>query len=259
MEASNVSPEMASSFDAAVESLIFASDEPISIGEIARAWSESMGMDAPDEATIRASVDRINAELDGAERPYRIEEWGGGFRFATRKEVAPFLRALFVTDRQRKLSRTLMETLAIMAYRQPVSRSEIEFIRGVDCDYALRKLLEYGLIDVVGRSERVGRPLLYGTTPRFLELFGMSAIDDLPNLRELESILDDPAFQKEKARLLMTTAVQLPLAQVDESSQELRETDPAEQEAEEGEQGAPESSTGSLEGSSPADEASQTP
>ena len=107
-----------------------------------------------------------------------------------------------------------MESLAILAYRQPVSRSELEFVRGVDCDYAIRKLLEFGLIDVVGRSERVGRPLLYGTTERFLELFGLHTLDELPNLRELESILDDPAFQKEKAKLLMTTAVQLPLTQM---------------------------------------------
>jgi segregation and condensation protein B len=87
----------------------------------------------------------------------------------------------------------------------------LEFVRGVDCDYAIRKLIEYGLINVVGRSETIGRPLLYGTTDRFLELFGLGSLTDLPNLRELESILDDPAFQKEKARLLMTTAVQLPL------------------------------------------------
>jgi segregation and condensation protein B len=75
--------------------------------------------------------------------------------------------------------------------------------------------LEFGLIDVVGRSERVGRPLLYGTTDRFLELFGLNTLDELPNLRELESILDDPAFQKEKAKMLMTTAVQLPLMSVE--------------------------------------------
>jgi len=111
-----------------------------------------------------------------------------------------------------------MESLAILAYRQPVSRSELEFVRGVDCDYAIRKLLEFGLIDVVGRSEKVGRPLLYGTTERFLELFGLHSLDQLPNLRELESILDDPAFQKEKAKLLMTTAVQLPLTNVNEET-----------------------------------------
>lgn len=199
------------SFDSAIEALIFAAEEPVSAADLGRSWADAMGLEQPSISDVQDAVDRINVELLESERPYRIESWGGGFRFATKKELAPFLRALLVTDRQRKLSRTLMESLAILAYRQPVSRSELEFVRGVDCDYAVRKLLEYGLIDVVGRSERVGRPLLYGTTSKFLELFGLHTLDELPNLRELESILDDPAFQKEKARLLMTTGVQLPL------------------------------------------------
>ena len=198
-------------FDAAVEALVFAAEEPITASILARSWAEATGLEEPKAAEVEEAIERVNARLDETGRPYSIEKWGGGYRFATRKQLAPFLKALFVTDRQRKLSRTLMESLAILAYRQPVSRSELEFVRGVDCDYAIRKLLEFGLIDVVGRAERVGKPLLYGTTDRFLELFGLHSLDDLPNLRELESILDDPAFQKEKARLLMTTAVQLPL------------------------------------------------
>ncbi len=216
MEAEHTFPEHTPDFDAAVEALIFAAEEPIDAKTIARSWAEATGLEEPKQADVDDAVARINERLSETERPYGIERWGGGFRFATRKALAPFLKALFVTDRQRRLSRTLMESLAILAYRQPVSRSELEFVRGVDCDYAIRKLLEFGLIDVVGRSERVGRPLLYGTTDKFLELFGLHSLEELPNLRELESILDDPAFQKEKAKLLMTTAVQLPLQPVDE-------------------------------------------
>lgn len=221
MEADNAhtaSPD----FDAAIEALVFAAEEPVSAVVLGRSWAEATGNEAPRNADVEAAVERINQHLEDGGRPYSIEKWGGGYRFATRKELAPFLRALFVSDRQRKLSRTLMESLAILAYRQPVSRTELEFVRGVDCDYAIRKLLEFGLIDVVGRAERIGRPLLYGTTDRFLELFGLHSLDDLPNLRELESILDDPAFQKEKAKLLMTTAVQLPLSaqQDDDGSEE---------------------------------------
>jgi len=202
----------------AVEALIFAAEEPISPAVIAQAYAEATGEDAPSKEQIEKVVTAINERLNESGRAYSIETWGGGYRFATREELAPFLKALFVTDRQRKLSRTLMESLAILAYRQPTTRAELEFVRGVDCDYALRKLLEYGLVDVVGRAEKVGRPLLYGTTDRFLELFGLASLSDLPNLRELESILDDPAFQKEKARMLMTTAVQLPLQVVSEGS-----------------------------------------
>ena len=212
-------------FDAVIEALVFAAEEPVAAGVLAKSWAEATGLEAPRTADVEDAVLRINERLVETDRPYSIEKWGGGFRFATRPELAPFLKALFVTDRQRKLSRTLMETLAILAYRQPVSRSELEFVRGVDCDYAIRKLLEYGLIDVTGRAERVGRPLLYGTTDRFLELFGLHALDDLPNLRELESILDDPAFQKEKARLLLTTAVQLPLVEQEDNSPELDSDD----------------------------------
>jgi len=215
MEPENPIPEATPDFAAAVEALVFAAEEPISAQTIARSWAEATGLDIPNPSEVEDAVGRINQDLEHTNRPYLIERWGGGYRFATRKEVAPILKALFVTDKQRKLSRTLMESLAILAYRQPVSRSELEFVRGVDCDYAIRKLLEFGLIDVVGRSERIGRPLLYGTTDRFLELFGLHSLDELPNLRELESILDDPAFQKEKAKILLTTAVQLPLVPVD--------------------------------------------
>ncbi|MDA1027934.1 MAG: SMC-Scp complex subunit ScpB [Bacteroidetes bacterium] len=197
--------------ESAVEGLIFASDKAVSAAILAQTFAEATGEDAPSSSEIESVINRLNVHYKRTDRAFRIEKWGSGYRFATITSVAPFIKALFVTDRQRKLSRTLMESLAILSYKQPASRAELEFIRGVDCDYALRKLLEYGLIDVVGRSESVGRPLLYGTTQRFLELFGLPSIADLPNLRELESILDDPAFQKEKARMLMTSTAQLPL------------------------------------------------
>lgn len=195
----------------AVEALIFAAEESLSAKVLAEAYAEATGNTRPDDKKVDEIIVSLNDELRETGRPFTIEKWGGGYRFTTRSEMAPFIKALLVTDRQRKLSRTLMESIAILAYRQPTSRSELEFVRGVDCDYAIRKLMEYGLVNVVGRAETVGRPLLYGTTDRFLELFGLRSLTDLPNLRELESILDDPAFQKEKARLLMTTAVQLPL------------------------------------------------
>lgn len=208
---SSVQPIGSTRLESALEALIFATEDPITPKLLAQTYAEVSGEDEPSISEIEALIERMNQGYRRSNRSFSIEKWGGGYRFVTNSEVAPFIQALFVTDRQRKLSRTLMESLAILSYRQPASRAELEFIRGVDCDYALRKLMEYGLIDVVGRSETVGRPLLYGTTDRFLELFGLVSIADLPNLRELESILDDPAFQKEKARMLMTTSVQLPL------------------------------------------------
>lgn len=198
--------------ESAIEALIFAAEDPISVAVLSETYAEATGGAQPSEEDVESTISRLNGIYESSGRSFKIEKWGGGYRFATRSDLASFVKALFVTDRQRKLSRTLMESLAILAYRQPTTRSEIEFVRGVDSDYAVRKLLEYGLIDVVGRAESVGRPLLYGTTDRFLELFGLPELSDLPNLREMESILDDPAFLKEKARMLMTTAVQLPLS-----------------------------------------------
>jgi segregation and condensation protein B len=92
--------------------------------------------------------------------------------------------------------------VAVVAYKQPVTRPEVDFVRGVNSDYALRKLMELELVDVKGRSESLGRPLLYGTTPAFLEQFGLNTLDDLPTIREVEDLLDDPNFDDERAQLL---------------------------------------------------------
>ena len=122
---------------------------------------------------------------------------------ATTAGVAPYLKAFFRRDRRRRLSRPLMETLAILCYRQPVIKPEVDNIRGVDSGYAIRRLLEFGLVDVMGRADAVGRPVLYGTTDRFLEEFGLADLGHLPNLRAVEELLVDPSFNRVKARHLM--------------------------------------------------------
>lgn len=207
------------SLEKAVEAIVFTADEPVTAAHIARAYADVTGGDAPAPDDVEQAVNAINALYEETGRSFRIERWAGGFRFATLGEMAPFMEAVYATDQQRRLTRTLMEALAILAYRQPTSRADLEFVRGVDCDYALRKLLEYGLIDVVGRAETVGRPLLYGTTDKFLELFGLASLDNLPNLREVESILDDPAFHREKARLMMTSGLTLATDQKEHDTQ----------------------------------------
>ena len=191
----------------AAEALIFAADEPISAGQIAEVFAEVSGGDAPSTAQIEDAIEHINAAYAATGRALRVRRWAGGYRLATTHEVAPYLKVHFSEERRRRLSRSLMETLAIIAYRQPATKPEVDFVRGVDSDYALRKLLELGLVDVVGRSDAVGRPLLYGTTPQFLEAFGLDALDSLPNLREIEALLADPAFNRERARLLMLSGL----------------------------------------------------
>ena len=133
---------------------------------------------------------------------------------ATIDETAPFLQEFFRQELRTKLSRPLMETLAILSYRQPVTRVEIDQVRGVNSDYALRKLLELNLITITGRSESVGNPLLYATTDHFLETFGLNDLDALPNLRDIETLLDDPDFSKERARLLVLNGLNPPGSEI---------------------------------------------
>jgi segregation and condensation protein B len=189
-----------------VEALIFAADDPVTGDRIGDIYAEVTGQAAPGADTIDAAVDRLNATYDADGRAMRIERWAGGYQMATREAMAPFVKTLYVGEQEQSLSRSLLETLAVVAYKQPVTRPEVDFIRGVNSDYAIRKLLEMGLADVEGRSDSMGRPLLYGTTDRFLEQFGLDTLDDLPTLREVEDLLDDPTFDKERAELLQLKA-----------------------------------------------------
>lgn len=187
----------------AVEALIFAADEPIDAREMAAVLGEVSGEEAPEPTVIVALVEALNAHYEAQGRAFRVRRWSGGYRLSTTQAVAPYLKSHFERDRKKRLSRSLMETIAIVAYRQPVTKPEVDFVRGVDSDYTLRKLLELSLIDVIGRSDSVGRPLLYGTTDKFLDAFGLDTLEDLPTLREIEDLLADPMFSREKAKLLM--------------------------------------------------------
>lgn len=184
------------------EGLIFAANDPVSPSRIAQIYAEVTGQAAPEATKVAAAVERLNDQYAEAGRAMEIHEWGGGYRMATRSTLQPYIEILFGQERETSLSRSLMETLAIIAYRQPVTRPEVDFVRGVNSDYAIRKLMELSLVDVRGRSDSLGRPLLYGTTDKFLEQFGLSSLDDLPTLREVEDLLDEPAFDEEKAELL---------------------------------------------------------
>jgi len=190
----------------AAEAIIFAADEPVSASRIAEIVSDVTGTTEVSIETVEAAVRQLNEEYDAEDRALQIHEWGEGYRMATRSALSPFVKTLFIGEQETSLSRSLMETLAVVAYRQPVTRPEVDFIRGVNSDYAIRKLLEMELVDVEGRADSLGRPLLYETTPRFLEQFGLNGLEDLPTLREVEELLDDPAFDEERAKLLRLDA-----------------------------------------------------
>lgn len=193
---------LARGLERAAEAVLFAADAPVAAGRIAEVYAEVTGEPVPDEADVLAAIARLNDAYEAGDRTFRVAAWAGGFRLATVPSVAPYLKTLFRQEQQKRLSRSLLETLAIVGYRQPVTKPEVDFVRGVDSDYAFRRLMELGLVDVVGRSESLGRPLLYGTTQAFLDQFGLRSLEELPNLREIEEILGDPAFNRERARLL---------------------------------------------------------
>jgi segregation and condensation protein B len=166
-----------------VEALLFASEAPLSAAELARA-DESL-----DEEVVESAVAELRGEYDQDERAFQIFEVGGGYQLLTRPEFAPVLERFDSVPATQRLSGPALETLAILAYRQPVGRAEVEEIRGVGAGGVLKTLQERGLIEVVGRGEGLGRPLLYGTTPFFLQHFGFRSLDDLPRPEDLPVVL----------------------------------------------------------------------
>lgn len=166
-----------------VEAVLFASDAPLRAEEIARADQ------ALDEDVVEEAIQEIQRDYDDGERAYQIKEVAGGYQIMTRPEFAPYLERFDTVPRPSRLSGPAIETLAIIAYRQPIGRIEIEYIRGVSSAGVIRTLLDRGLVEAVGRGEGLGRPILYGTTSRFLEHFGFASLDQLPRPEELPVVL----------------------------------------------------------------------
>lgn len=172
---------MAKSLKLIIEAFLFASDKPLSAGEI-RAW-------LPDEtaATITRTLKDLQAEYDSLERSFILKEVAQGFQLRTRTEYAPYVLKMLRTSPTR-LSRAALETLAIIAYKQPILRQEIERLRGVDVGGILRTLLEKDLIRIMGRKNLPGRPLIYGTTKKFLAVFDLKDLESLPKLKEISEL-----------------------------------------------------------------------
>jgi segregation and condensation protein B len=141
-------------------------------------------------AKVQKLVVSINNRLTEGRHPFEVVSAAGGWRLRTRPELYPWLRGLFKEVQSRRLSQAVLETLAVIAYKQPITKAEIEAVRGVSADGALKKLLEKRLVTVSGRTDTVGRPLTYGTTKEFLEYFGINKLpDDLPRLAEFEELV----------------------------------------------------------------------
>lgn len=169
-----------------VEAALFASQTPLSARELARAD------DALDVRRVREALDSLRREYDEEGRAFQIYQLGDGFQILTRPEFAPYLERFDSVPRPPTLSRAALETLAIIAYRQPIGRIELEEIRGVASTSVLRTLQDWELIEVVGRGEGLGRPLLYGTSAVFLDHFALTSLGDLPTPEDLSIALVRP-------------------------------------------------------------------
>ncbi|HQI42006.1 MAG: SMC-Scp complex subunit ScpB [Ignavibacteriales bacterium UTCHB2] len=195
---------MDKSYNSIIEVLIFSSDEPISENEIIRAIKGIDGEDieiTPDN--ISETVDLLNKSYEENGRSFRIKKIANGFVFVTTEIFAKYVGYLSSEKSKRRLSQAALETLAIIAYKQPVTKPELEQIRGVNSDYILTSLLEKNLITIIGRAESIGRPLLYGTTTEFLKYFGLYNLSDLPKPREIEEIMKDEDFIEQKNKIMM--------------------------------------------------------
>lgn len=174
-----------------VEALLFSSDSPLSVKEIKDIVNEEKefsGVTA-DIKSIESAISELKTRYENSEYTFRLIEVAGSYRFATKKEYSTWLAKLNKEKLKRKLSQSALETLSIMAYNQPITRSEIEAIRGVNVDYIVGSLLEKDMITMKGRSDSPGRPMLFGTTDRFLEYLGLDSLEQLPPLKEISEII----------------------------------------------------------------------
>ncbi len=164
---------------AVVEAILFTNDSPLSSARIAEV------AELPGQRAVKDAVALLNERYERDGSAFRIQAIAGGYQMLTRPEFHDVIARLLRDRSDSRLSQAALETLAIVAYRQPILRADIEAIRGVACGELLRSLLEKQLVRIVGRAEVIGRPILYGTTRRFLEVFGLAGLEDLPKVEEL--------------------------------------------------------------------------
>jgi len=170
-----------------LEAALFASSRPLTVDELTTLDTQAS------EAAVRAGLAELRETYATGDHGVELVEIAQGWQFLTRPEYAEAIERAQFALRPRRLSPAALETLAIIAYRQPVGRVEVDEIRGVDSGAVVDKLVERGLVEVVSRGEGLGRPLLYGTTPQFLEILGLRDLDELPRLEELSVALQPPA------------------------------------------------------------------
>jgi segregation and condensation protein B len=157
-----------------LEALLFSTHHPLTAGRLAEL------MDLPATKPVRQAIKDLNAQYEESHRSFRVEQVAGGYQLLTLPEFGEHLQKLHQREIDTRLTKAALETLASIAYKQPILRADIEAIRGVMCGETIRSLMEKRLVNIAGRAEEPGRPILYGTTKRFLEVFGLNTLKDLP-------------------------------------------------------------------------------
>lgn len=168
-----------------IEALVFAADSPVSLEEILSCLEETFGIAfLPDD--VQDAIEQIKNRYAQGDFAIEIIEIGGGYQFLTKGAYHALIATWLKQTTKKRLSQAAIETLAVIAYKQPVTKAEVESIRGVNCDYSLQKLLEKELVSITGRSNGPGRPLLYGTSVKFMDYFGLKGLSDLPKLKDFK-------------------------------------------------------------------------
>jgi segregation and condensation protein B len=166
-----------------IEALIFCSPGPTKVADLKACLSEMFNADVPEEDIVNA-IQKLEEKYQADEYSFQLFKGGGGYQFLTKPAYQASISIMLKQQSKKRLSTSAMETLSIMAYKQPISKTEVENIRGVNCDYAIQKLLDKGLIEIRGKAETIGRPMLYGTSAKFMEYFGINDINELPTPKD---------------------------------------------------------------------------
>lgn len=170
-----------------IEAILFVAGEPVQLSAIAHAMEIT-------EIEVISAVDELESDYDYQRRGICLKRFGSHIQLSTRADYAPYIEKLLQPVQKQSLSQAALETLAVVAYKQPVTKLDIEAVRGVKCDYSVQSLVNKGLIEEVGRKETLGRPILYGTTDAFLSHFGLKTLDDLPKPPESEAADEAPTL-----------------------------------------------------------------
>ena len=166
-----------------IEALVFCSPTSTKVADLKACLSEMFNADVP-EADIEAALQRIDQKFQSEDFSFQLSKSAGGYQFLTKPAYQTSIGIMLKQQSKKRLSTSAMETLSIIAYKQPISKTEVENIRGVNCDYAMQKLLDKGLIEIQGKADTIGRPILYGTSPKFMEYFGINDISELPTPKD---------------------------------------------------------------------------